>query len=328
MTRIRAVRLRVYLMLALTVMLASCGGGAPSLYVLEKPKNVDMIVKMNHGDFWKTVKMGAEVAAKEYNVNLTFKAPQNESDIDEQVRLMEESIQSNADAIILSASDYMGLAQVTDRAAYYKIPVISMDSEVASARIKLFVGTNNYEAGQKAAKRLIDLIGPESRIGVMNFVKGAKNADEREEGFMDYVARYPGVEVVDIEYCESDEQLARQLTRNMMTKHPDINGIVALNEVASIGTAEEIQASGYGGKVKIITFDSTAKVMEMLQEGIVQATVVQNPFNNGYLAVQYAVQVMEGIELDDERIDTESRLIDLGNMLQSDNQKLLFPFVK
>ncbi|MED5018372.1 substrate-binding domain-containing protein [Paenibacillus chibensis] len=319
--------LRVCLMLMLTVLLVSCGGAEPNLHVLEKPKNVDMIVKMDHGDFWKTVKMGAEVAAKEYNVNLTFKAPQNESDIDEQIRLVDESIRNNADAIILSASDYMKLAQVTDRAAYYKIPVISMDSEVASARVKMFVGTNNYEAGQKAAKRLIELTGPDSRIGVMNFVKGAKNADEREEGFMDYVARFPGVQVVDIEYCESDEQIARQLTRKMMSEHPDITGIVALNEVASIGTGEEIQKLGLGEKVKIITFDSPAKVMELLQEGIVQATVVQNPFNNGYLAVRYAVQVMEGIEVD-ERWDTKSTLIDLDNMLQPQNQKLLFPFVK
>ncbi|MCJ8014293.1 substrate-binding domain-containing protein [Paenibacillus sp. KQZ6P-2] len=327
MTSQIAKRIMGILMLALTILLTSCSGVTPSLHVLEKPKNVDMIVKMNHGDFWNTVKMGAEVAAKEYNVNLTFKAPPNENDIDEQIRLVDESIHNNADAIILSASDYMKLAQVTDRAAYYKIPVISMDSEVASARIKTFVGTNNYEAGQKAAERLIKLTGTESRIGVMNFVKGAKNADEREEGFMDYVARYPGVEVVDIEYCESDEQLARKLTRKMMTEHPDLNGIVALNEVASIGTAEEIQELGYGEKVKIITFDSPAKVMELLQEGIVQGTVIQNPFNNGYLAVQLAVQVMEGIEVPD-RVDTYSKLIDLDNMLWPENQKLLFPFVK
>ncbi|MFH7422651.1 substrate-binding domain-containing protein, partial [Pseudomonas syringae pv. tagetis] len=88
-----------------------------------------------------------------------FKAPDNESDISGQIQLMDQSIQNKADAIILSASDYMKLAQVTDRAAYYKIPVISMDSEVASARVKTFVGTNNYEAGQKAAERMVALTG-------------------------------------------------------------------------------------------------------------------------------------------------------------------------
>jgi len=323
---LKEMRIGLALLLGLTV-LPSCGGEAPDLHVLDKPKNVDMIVKRDHGDFWNTVKMGAEVAAKEYNVKITFKAPPSENDIDEQIRLVDESIQHQADAIILSATDYMKLAQVTDRAAYYKIPVISMDSEVASARVKSFVGTNNYEAGQKAAERLVELIGENGRIGVMNFVKGAKNADEREEGFMDYAARFPGIEVVDIQYCESDERLARRLTREMIRKHPDLNGIVALNEIASIGTAEEIQRLGYGEKVKIITFDSPAKVMELLQEGIVQGTVIQNPFNNGYLAVQLAVQALEGIEVP-ERVDTRSKLIDLDNMLWPENQKLLFPFVK
>ncbi|GAF09883.1 possible fucose ABC transporter [Paenibacillus pini JCM 16418] len=286
-----------------------------------------MIVKMNHGDFWKTVKMGAEVAAKEYNVDLKFKGPQNENDIEGQIQLMDESIKGKADAIILSASDYMKLAQVTDRAAFYKIPVISMDSEVASARVKSFVGTNNYEAGQMAAERLVMLTGEQGRIGVMNFVKGSKNGDEREEGFMDYIARYPDVRVVSVEYCESDEQIARTLTRKMVAEHPEMNGIVALNEVASIGTAEEIQKLGIGGRVKVIAFDSPDKVMELLQEGIVQATVIQNPFNNGYLAVQQAVKAIEGDDIQ-ERVDTHTKMIDLDNMLWPENQKLLFPFVR
>lgn len=318
---------RAALLLAILLLTGSCSSSPPNLRASGKPRTIDMIVKMNHGDYWNTVKMGAEVAAKEFNVQLTFKAPDNESDIGGQIQLMDQSIQNKADAIILSASDYMKLAQVTDRAAYYKIPVISMDSEVASARVKTFVGTNNYEAGQKAAERMVALTGTNSRIGVMNFVQGSKNGDEREEGFMDYIARFPGVQVVAVEYCQSNEQLARELTRKMLNEHPNINGIVALNEVASIGTGEEIQKLGAGGRVKLITFDSPAKVMELLQEGIVQATVIQNPFNNGYLAVQYAVEAMEGLDVP-ERIDTKSKIIDLDNMLWPDNQKQLFPFVR
>ncbi|WP_242403899.1 substrate-binding domain-containing protein [Paenibacillus pini] len=311
----------------MSTVLVSCTGSGATLHESSTIRRVDMIVKMNHGDFWKTVKMGAEVAAKEYNVDLKFKGPQNENDIEGQIQLMDESIKGKADAIILSASDYMKLAQVTDRAAFYKIPVISMDSEVASARVKSFVGTNNYEAGQMAAERLVMLTGEQGRIGVMNFVKGSKNGDEREEGFMDYIARYPDVRVVSVEYCESDEQIARTLTRKMVAEHPEMNGIVALNEVASIGTAEEIQKLGIGGRVKVIAFDSPDKVMELLQEGIVQATVIQNPFNNGYLAVQQAVKAIEGDDIQ-ERVDTHTKMIDLDNMLWPENQKLLFPFVR
>ncbi|WP_438351146.1 substrate-binding domain-containing protein [Paenibacillus sp. FA6] len=319
-------RLKV-LMAFLLLVLVSCSDTPSSLRMTDTIRKVSMIVKMNNGAFWSTVKMGAEVAAKEYNVELTFLGPDSENDIERQIKLVDDAITNKADAIILSASDYMKLAQVTDRAAYHKIPVISMDSEVASARVKTFVGTNNYEAGQKAAERLITLMDGKGQIGLVSFVEGARNADERASGMLDYFARFPNVEVVDTVYCGSDVQLAAELTNEMLRKYPHIRGIIALNEVAGIGVSQEVLKLGFVGKVKIITFDSPPEVIEMLQEGIVQATVIQNPYSNGYLAVKHAVEAIEGIHVP-ERVDTGSKLIDLDNMLWPENQKQLFPFVR
>ncbi|GIP48696.1 hypothetical protein J53TS2_22870 [Paenibacillus sp. J53TS2] len=310
----------------LIVLLSSCGrsgGGGDNKQVID----VDMIVKMDRGDYWKTTKLGAEVAAKEYNVRLNFLAPENENDVEGQIQLMEGAIKRRPDAIILAASDYEALGQVTDRTSYYDIPVISMDSEVASTKVKTFVGTNNYEAGQKAAERLVELTGPESEIGIMNFVQGARNANQREEGFLDYIARFPGVHVVDIQYCGSDEKLAYNLTANMLKRFPDLDGIVSLSAESSIGAGRAVDELGYGGKVKMIAFDNPPEMLELLQEEKVQAMVVQNPFNNGYMAVAAAVQAARGEKLQD-RIPTDTKLIDLNNMLWPENQKLLFPFVK
>ncbi|MGP0586121.1 substrate-binding domain-containing protein [Paenibacillus timonensis] len=310
----------------LIVLLSSCGrsgGGGDNKQVID----VDMIVKMDRGDYWKTTKLGAEVAAKEYNVRLNFLAPENENDVEGQIQLMEGAIKRRPDAIILAASDYEALGQVTDRTSYYDIPVISMDSEVASTKVKTFVGTNNYEAGQKAAERLVELTGPESEIGIMNFVQGARNANQREEGFLDYISRFPGVHVVDIQYCGSDENLAYNLTADMLKRFPDLDGIVSLSAESSIGAGRAVDELGYGGKVKMIAFDNPPEMLELLQEEKVQAMVVQNPFNNGYMAVAAAVQAARGEKLQD-RIPTDTKLIDLNNMLWPENQKLLFPFVK
>lgn len=311
---------------ALILLLSSCGGpgsGADHQQVYD----VDMIVKMDHGDYWKTTKLGAEVAAKEFNVRLNFVAPENENDVEGQIRLMEEAIERRPDAIILAATDYEALGQVTDRTSYYDIPVISIDSEVASTKVKTFVGTNNYEAGQKAAERLIELTGPASEIGIINFVKGARNANQREEGFLDYVARFPDVRVVDIQYCGSDEYLAYRLTEDMLKRFPNLDGIVSLSAESSIGAGRAVDELGFGGKVKMIAFDNPPEMLELLQEEKVQAMVVQNPFNNGYMAVAAAVQAARGEKLED-RIPTDTKLIDLNNMLWPENQKLLFPFVK
>lgn len=288
---------------------------------------IDMIVKLDRGDYWRTIRMGAEVAAKEYNVQLNYMAPSNENDYRDQIALMEKSIARRPDAIILSASDYEALGQVTDRSSYYDIPVISMDSEVASTKVKTYVGTNNYEAGQKAAERLVQLIGKNSQVGIVNFVKGARNADQREEGFLDYVARFPGIEVVDIQYCGSDEELAYRLTKEMLAKYPGIDGLVSLSAESSIGAGRAVSDIGYGGIVKMITFDNPPEMLELMQEEKVQAMVVQNPFNNGYLAVAAAVQAARGEKLED-RIPTDTKLIDLDNMLWPEHQKLLFPFVQ
>lgn len=316
-----------FIFFTLLILLLSSCTPTRSLQSEENNIEVDMIVKLDRGDYWETIRMGAEAAAKEYNVKLNFLAPDNENDYREQISLMEQSIARKPDVIVLAASDYEALGQVTDQTSYYNIPVISMDSEVASTKVKSYVGTNNYEAGQKAAERLVKLAGENSQIGIVNFVQGARNADQREEGFLDYVARFPSVQVMDIKYCGSDEQLAYKLTKQMLLDYPHLNGIVSLSAESSIGAGKAVVDMGYAGAVKLITFDNPPEMLELLQEGTVQAMVVQNPFNNGYMAIVAAVQAARGEHMDD-KIPTDTKLIDLDNMLWPENQKLLFPFVK
>ncbi|MBT2293517.1 substrate-binding domain-containing protein [Paenibacillus albidus] len=326
---------------AVSLLATSCFQSSPDYINTSKTRNIHMIVKMGRGDYWNTVKLGAEAAAREFNVKLTFKAPDSESDINEQIGMVEDSIKQKADVIILAASSYMGLAQVVDRAAYSRIPVISLDAEVGSAKVKSYIGSNGYKAGQRSAERLIQLLDGYGEIGIINFTNtalngetaatgvidyGARDADEREKGFLNYVARYPEVHVVQISYTSSSTAEAEELTRLMLLKHPDLRGIVTLNETASQGAGKVIQSLGTN-RIKMVAFDSSPSMLEMLQDGTVQATVIQNPFSNGYLAVKHAVEIAEGIKVP-ERVDTGTKLIDLENMLWPENQKLLFPFVK
>ncbi|MFB5675637.1 substrate-binding domain-containing protein [Paenibacillus terreus] len=308
-----------------TGLLGGCGEQSVEPTVGSTPLQIDMIVKKKDGEYWNTVKLGAEVAAKEFNVKLNFLGPDSETDIKGQIKLMEASIKADRDAIILAASDYMALAQVTDQAI--GIPVIGMDSEVASARPVAFVGANNYASGQLAAERLTALTGPEADIGIVNFVKGARNADQRIEGLMDYLARFPGISIVETAYCGSDQELAYRQAAAMLKRHPELDAIVGLSGEAGLGAGRAVREAGLVSKVKIVTFDSPPAVMEMLQEGTVQATVIQNPFSNGYLAVKQAVEYIQGMDVPD-RTDTGTKLIDLNNMMWPENQKQLFPFVR
>ncbi|OCT10499.1 hypothetical protein A8709_11900 [Paenibacillus pectinilyticus] len=294
---------------------------------VDHKRHLEVILRSQEGDYWKTVKMGAEVAAKEFDVALDFRAPGDEADVKGQIALMEQSISSGPDAIVLAANDYKELSKVVDEAKGAHIPVISINSEVESKNVQSYIGANNYEAGQLAGKQLIQLIGKSGQIAIVSFKQGERNTEQRELGLLDEIAKYPDVHVIDKVYSLTDRELAAQLTHSVIDKHPQLDGIVALNEISSVGVATAVQSRHLQGKVKIITFDSTSEELELLQEGVIQATIIQNPFSIGYLGVKSAVEAASGKKLP-THVDTGIKAIDLNNMFWSDNQKLLFPFIK
>ncbi|NOU71346.1 substrate-binding domain-containing protein [Paenibacillus sp. LMG 31458] len=293
----------------------------------EQKKHLEVVLRSQNGDYWKTVKMGAEVAAKEFDVTLDFRAPGDEADVKGQIALMEQSISSGPDAIVLAPNGYKELSGIVDDAYMRGIPVITIDSEVETRKAKSFIGANNYEAGQLAGKQLIKLAGTSGDIAIVSFMQGERNTELREQGLLEELSKYPDVKVIEKVYSLTDYELAAQLTHNMMEKHPQLDGIVALNEISSIGVAHAIQSMDLQDKVKIITFDSTSEELELLQEGVIQATIIQNPFSIGYLGVKNAVEALNGKKVP-SRVDTGIKAIDLNNMFWSDNQKLLFPFIK
>lgn len=293
----------------------------------EQKKHLEVVLRSQNGDYWKTVKIGAEVAAKEFDVTLDFRAPGDEADVKGQIALMEQSIGSGPDAIVLAPNSYKQLSKVVEDASMRGIPVITIDSEVETGKAKSFIGANNYEAGQLAGKQLINLAGTSGDIAIVSFMQGERNTELREQGLLEELSKYPYIKVVDKVYSMTDYELAAKLTRSMMEKYPQLDGIVALNEISSIGVAHAIQSMDLQDKVKIITFDSTSEELELLQEGVIQATIIQNPFSIGYLGVKNAVEASNGKKVP-SRVDTGIKAIDLNNMFWLDNQKLLFPFIK
>jgi ribose transport system substrate-binding protein len=293
-----------------------------------KQKKVALIMKEGQGDYWNTVKMGAEAAAKEFNVLLSVSVPRGGGDNQEQINLIHQAFdQGKSEALVLAASESEAMSVAIERAGFLHTPVISIDSQIKSPKVKSFIGANNVDAGKKAGEKLIELTGEASQIGIIGFVQGVSNSDQREEGLLDVIKQHPDVEIAALENGNSDPKLAAELTNKMIAAHPKLNGIVALNETSSIGVAMEIQRLGLAGKVKVIGFDSSVEGLEFLQDGVIQAMIIQNPFSMGYLGVKYAAEAIDGKAIP-AQFDTGTKIIDLENMFWSENQKLLFPFIK
>ncbi|WP_248928529.1 substrate-binding domain-containing protein [Paenibacillus hamazuiensis] len=293
-------------------------------------KQISVLLQSKQGDYWKTVLMGAEAAAKEFGVELTVMA--SESDGGASAETATPAAASappgkKADAIVLAAGGDQALARIAERASGTGVPVIAVESEAESVKPRSFIGSNNYEAGRQAGKKLLELIGGSGRVAILSFGPGANNAEQRERGVMDELSGHPGVELAAKESCGAGLQPCGEAARKVLAQTEGLAGIVALNAEASLSAAAELLRLGSDGKVKLVAEGSAQEELDLLQDGVIHATIIQNPFAMGYLGVKYAVDAADGRKVP-ERFDTGTKVIDRESMFWSDNQKLLFPFVK
>ena len=325
--RIKLIILLIQIVLSLIINTGCMGQANKISDNNQKNIKVEVILKTSENDFWQNVRVGADAAGKEFSVNLSINSPLNESDVEDQITLVDNAIERKVDAIVLAASDFKKLVAVAEKAVNAGIPVIIIDSELDSTRISTFIATDNKEAAIKAGNRLVEIAGKECNIAIMSFVKGAATSNQRLEGIYEAIKKYPKIKVLAIEYSLSDENIAEKHTKNILKKYPDINAIVALNGPSTIGTARAIEEMNLSGKVKIVGFDNINGEIDYLEDNAIQAIVIQNPYNMGYLGVKYAVDVINKVNIA-KTINTGSTVIDKRNMYLPENQKLLFPFVK
>jgi ribose transport system substrate-binding protein len=322
----RRVGVVIWSALFLVFSLSACTESV-NLTAPDQQSTIALILQMGQGDYWNTVKMGAEAAAKEFDVNLIVSASKDEQDVRGQIDLMNQALdQGKAEALVLAAGESKEMSAEIERQGFLHTPIITIDSEIDSPRVKSFIGGDQIEAGKIAGERIITLTREQSRIAIIGY-QDVGNTKLREQGLLNVIKQHPEVKVVAQKYGVSTTDHASQLTSGIIANDGPIDGIVALDEISSVGVAAEIKRLGMAGKVKIIGFDSNVEELEYLQDGVIQATVIQNPFTIGYLGVKNAVQALNNKKIP-SRVDTGTKIIDLENMFWIENQKLLFPFVK
>ena len=291
-----------------------------ALEIIYISKSVD-----EKNEFWMALISGAEMAANEYNVNLTIVAPSDEANYEDQNELIKEAIKRKPDAILLSPSSYTESVEMAKEIKKNRIKLVLIDSKINSNLADSIVSTGNFIAGQKMGNYMSDLITEDSKIAVVSYVNGSSTAVEREEGLRSGLGIYED-KIIDVVFCDSKYDKAYNLTRELIQEQTDINMIVALNEYSSVGAAKAIKDLGLEDKILIIGFDNSIEEVKLLEEGVLNGIVIQKPFNMGYFGVEQAVKIIKG-EKYEKYLDCGSELITKECMYTDENQKMLFPFI-
>lgn len=274
--------------------------------------------------FWQTVRAGAEAAGKDFNAKIVWNGPPKETEVERQISIIEDMINSGVNAIVMAACHEKALIDVLKKATDKGIPVVTIDSGVVSDIPVSFVATDNVAGAKAAAQELARLVGEEGPVGIIPFVRGAATSDLREQGFNEGIAAFPKITVIPPRYSQSDAAIGMNAMQDMMTAQPDLKGVFAANEAGAIGAAAALKAAGKVGQIKMVAFDASEEEINGLKEGAIQALIVQNPFKMGYEGVKAAVDHLQGKPVE-KRIDTGVTVVTLENLNQPEIQKLLYP---
>jgi len=297
---------------------------------LSKPDRLNITVIIKSIDptveFWQVLIDGVNEAAQEFNANVQILGTKYETDVEEQIALVDQVISERPDVLVLAANDYDQLVPIAGKVKSKGIKLIIVDSGINSDAALSIVSTDNVSAGNKAGQAMLDLIEGSAKVAVMSYVKNAASAIDREKGVREVLSEYSYIKLLDTYYVDGSERNAYLTAIELLKEHPDLYGIVGLNEPTTVGAGKAILQMKKKGIVKLIGFDSSINEIKLLEEGLMKATVIQRPFQMGYLSVKTAVEAAEGNKVP-ETIDTGSLLITKDNMYEEENQKLLFPFV-
>lgn len=303
--------------------LCSCTAGTTT----STQHSVALVAKSTQTEFWLSVFAGAEAAATEYNVKLTIVGPETEEDYETQNRMVAQAVADGAEALVFSAIDYENNAVAIDDAAGQGVRIVAIDSNVDSSAVSTYIGTDNYAAGQMAARAALERVEGELKVGIVNYDISSANGQERQRGAADIFQESGRAELVAVINTLAEAGQAQEDTAALLKKHPEINVLLAFNEPTSVGAAEAVENLGLSEQVFLVGFDSNVITIDGLQEGSVDALVVQNPYAMGYLGVESAYKLLSGQSGElEQTVDTSTQIVDRENLFSSDSQKALFAF--
>lgn len=279
-------------------LMASAGIGAAQdkLYI-------PLISKGFQHQFWQAVKAGADKAAAELGVEVTFEGPDTEAQVDRQIDMLAAALAKKPAAIGFAALDSQAAIPLLKQAQEAGIPVIAFDSGVDSDIPVATAATDNLAAAALAADKMAEMIGGSGKVALVVHDQTSRTGIDRRDGFVNRMKEaHPEVEIVDIQYGAGDQLQSTEIAKAILTAHSDLKGMFGANEGSAIGVVNAKKELGKTDLV-VIGYDSGAAQKAAIMDGTMAGAITQNPVGIGYETVKAAVAASKG-EAVSKSIDT------------------------
>lgn len=284
----------------LLVAAVGCNRSASNAPANSRPR-IALVMKTLNSPFFLDMKRGADEAARELGIELVSQAPEREVDVEKQVQIVENLLQTGISALCLTPSGSKELVPVVGKANRAGIPVLIVDTRLDEATVQAdrasyvtFIGSDNYEGGKLAGQHLAKLFSQPAQVAILEGIPGHETHDSRIRGFRDGIAGSPHLKIVASQPANAERDQGFNVMQNLLQAHRDIAAVFASNDLMALGALEAIAAAGRAGTIKIVGFDATDEARKEIAAGRMEASVAQNPAAMGRLAVTKALEAVRG----------------------------------
>ncbi|MCX6078239.1 MAG: substrate-binding domain-containing protein [Chloroflexi bacterium] len=234
--------------------------------------------------YWLDAQYGGEDAAKMLGVTWQYTGPA-EFDTPAQVTALEQIISTKPAGLLVAALQPDAISAAIDKAIAAGIPVVTVDTDAPDSKRMTYLGTANYSAGVTMGKTMMEALGGKGKVGLAS-VPGQFNLEERIRGIKDAFAATNGaMELVTVVDDKNDDAATTDAVVAMLQANPDINLVGSINAVGA-GVAAALRQTNNVGKIKAVTFDITEPIIAALEDGSVNATMVQRTYMMTFVGVQ------------------------------------------
>ncbi|MGE5570797.1 MAG: substrate-binding domain-containing protein [Rhodospirillales bacterium] len=268
---------------ALVAPLLSCGGSA------HDPSEVYYLVTLNSKiPYWKAALAGFQDAATQSKVKWEMVGPET-YDIQAQKAEFRKILSKKPSGIMVSVGDPALMTPEIDSAISQGVPVVTIDSDAPSSKRLLFIGTDNYEAGLMGARIVAEQLKGKGNVVVFT-IPSQQNLKERLNGYEQVFRGHPGIKITEIVDIKGDPTIAFDKTMEIVEKNAPVDAFVCLEALACPEVAEVLSRKQVTGKT-VVAMDTDPRTLEMIQKGVIHATIAQKPYTMAFFGLQMLDQL-------------------------------------
>jgi len=280
-----------------------------TLVIRQKKLTIGCIIIEAANPFYAELNKGIEEKAKEfqsYGIKvLVRKAPFTATD---QIREIDSLLKENINALVIQPIVNDPITEKLKALEDKGIPVVTMNTDIPDHDSQFcYVGNDFHLCGMTAANIMALITGGKCKVGIITGFSSAKSHYDRIDGFKDYIKAFPGMEVIDIAENQDDDLESYYVTKTMLEKHPEIDAMFLV--AGGVHGAGRAIRSFTDRRIRTVSFDDMPETRKLVKDGIIQATICQQPVRQGKMALSVLFDYfVEGKKPENNRIYTDIQI--------------------